>query len=373
MGFWHTGYADFHAPTGLEDYVFSPPPPVRFVCEHCAETFEDFEELRRHRFEQHPVRQPGLWLRGRAVGAIRQIITMPIQAGDVRLQDVSRCLINGEAVSFKKIAQRLSEMRNECLQLRLENDDASTVFELDFQIADERHLKGVEKAFLDLAGEKQLTAEAVGRFSRSCEEFSTARLYWDGICLYLYGVMAKERSPDSGLHQTQYVEHFLRAEDELRGFDRRLARSVRALIAFHFNRFDEAELLAPEGALRHAASAFSGLLQGLPWHFDAAFLPSPGGVVENLLTDQDTLQILSDASHGVVELKARAAELVAHQQNATKGGYDQMKRSLLAAEALAACEDDASHTQARKLARELAGKPDTHVWAETILERLERT
>lgn len=41
-----------------------------------------------------------------------------------------------------------------------------------------------------------------------------------------------------------------------------------------------------------------------------AFSPVPGSAVEDLLTDQHTLQILADASHGLVGLKARAEELL---------------------------------------------------------------
>jgi hypothetical protein len=149
-----------------------------------------------------------------------------------------------------------------------------------------------------------------------------------------------------------------------------LARIVRSLVAFHFNQFDDAEYLTPEGALRHAAGAFAGLLQGLPWHFDEAFSPAPGGAVEDLLTDQDTLQILADASHGLVGLKARADELLAHLRRAPASGYDHMKRMLLACEALAARDESASHAEARKLARMLAGKPDTSAWANAMLERL---
>ena len=83
MGFWHTGYAEFHEPSGLEEYVYSPPPPVRYVCEHCSESFAELEGLRRHRFEQHPVRQPALWLRGRAAGALPQLLMTPLQPADV--------------------------------------------------------------------------------------------------------------------------------------------------------------------------------------------------------------------------------------------------------------------------------------------------
>ena len=370
MGFWHTGYAEFHEPSGLEGYVYSPPPPVRYVCEHCSASFAELEGLRRHRFEHHPVRQPALWLRGRAAGALPQLLMTPLQPADVVVEDATRCLLNGSPVPLASLGNLLAAMNREFVELQLENAGASTRCVLDFRIADEAHLTGVESAFLRLARGKALTLEAVGRFNSECAQFSSAKLYWDGICHYLYGVMAKERSPDTGLKQGQYVERYMRASDELSGFDRPLARSVRALVAFHFNQFEDAKLLAPEGALRHAAGAFAGLLQGLPWHFDAALSPATGSAVEDLLTDQDTLQILSDANHGLLELKNGGDELLAHLRRAAAGGFDQIKRTLLAGEALAAREDAASHTAARKLARELASQHDTSAWAQAMLERL---
>jgi hypothetical protein len=371
MGFWHTGYAEFHEPTGLEGYVYRPPPPVRYACEHCSAHFGELDELRRHRFEHHPLRQPALLLRGRAVGALPLKVLTPVRPGDVVVEDATRCVVNGHAVKPATLGDVLAPMTREFVELELANGEVTTRCVLDFRIADEVHLVGVEAAFLRMARDRVLTIDAVARFIQDCRGFASAMPYCDGICHYLYGVMAKEHSPDSGLRQSQYAEKYLRASDELAGFDRPLARSVRALIAFHFNQFDEAELLAPEGALRHAAGAFGALLQGLPWHFDAAFSPAPGSAVEDLLTDQDTLQVLADASHGLVALKNRADDLVAHMRRAAPGGYDRMKRVLLAGEALAAREDEASHTAARRLARELAPQHDTSAWAEAMLNRLQ--
>lgn len=370
MGFWHTGYAEFHEPTGLGDFVYSPPVPIRYACEHCVESFADIEQLRRHRFEQHPIRQPALWLRGRAVGALPQRVMTQLAAADVVVEDASSCLLNGSRVTLPKLGERLAAMTREFVELSLENGAATTKFMLDFHIAEEAHVAGVEAAFLRLARDHVLSIEALSRFIQDCREFPSAMPYCDGICHYLYGVMAKERSHDSGLRQDQYVERYLRASDELSGFDRPLARSVRALIAFHFNQFDEAKLLAPEGALRHTAGAFANLLQGQPWHFETAFSQAPGNAVENLLTDQDTLQILASASYGLNEIKLHADELLAYQRRAAVGGYDQLKRSLLACEALAAREDLESHAEARKLARAWASQPDTTGWATAILERL---
>jgi hypothetical protein len=370
VGFWHTGYAEFHEPTGLGEYIYTPPPPVRYACEHCSQLFLDLEALRKHRFEQHPVRQPALLLRGKPVGALPQVLMTPLDPSDVLVEDAANCLLNGQPVPTARLGQQLAAMRREYVEVELSNQGATTRCLLDFKVADEAHIAGVETAFLRLARDRLLNIQAISRFNDDCRSFASAMPYCDGISHYLYGVMAKERAPDSGLRHEEYIQRFLRSSEELSGFDRPLARSVRALVAFHFNQFDDAEYMAPEGALRHAAGAFAGLLQGLPWHFDEAFSPAPGSAVEDLLTDQDTLQILSDASHGLVGLKARAEELLAHLRRAPASRYDHMKRMLLACEALAARDEPASQAEARKLARMLVGKPDTSAWAKAMVERL---
>jgi hypothetical protein len=369
MGFWHTGKWDQDQPTGLDDVEYSPPPPVRYGCEHCSAHFAELEELRRHRFERHPMRQPALLLRGRAVGALPVTVLSPLGRDDIVVIDATGCTVNGCSIKLTSLGACLAGMSREYVEVELTNGGAVTRCLLDFRIAAEVHLAGVEHAFLRMANDRALSIDAVGRFTHDCQGFEDAMLYCDGICHYLYGVMAKEKSADSGLRPDHYAERFVRASEYLSGFDRPMARSIRALVAFHFNHFDEAERLAPKGALRHAAGAFSGLLHGLPWHYETAFSPSLGSAVENLLTDQDTLQVLSDASYGLIELKAHSHELQERLRRAP-AGYDRLKRVLLASEALVEMDDDASHVLARRLARELAGQFETRAWAETILERL---
>jgi len=220
-----------------------------------------------------------------------------------------------------------------------------------------------------MARDRLLDIEAVSRFNKDCRDYLSAMPYCNGIANYLYGVMAKERSSDSGLKHEDYIPKFLRSSYELSGINRPFARSVRSLVAFQFNQFDDAWYLAPEGALRHAAGAFSVLLQGLPWHVDDS-LSSSAGAVEDLLTDQDTLQILADASHGIVFLKTHANELLERLGRASSEGYDHMKRVLLACEALAERDEPDSHSKARTLARTMASRPETSAWANEMLVRL---
>ena len=369
MGFWHTGYLEFHETSGFREDEYRPAPP-RFDCEHCGSHFGSLEELRRHRFERHPQRQPLLLIRGRAVGQLPLKLMTPLEPGDVAIEDVSRCKVNGRSVAPASLGGLLAGMKRKFVDLELANKGATTKCALDFQVADEAHLQGVEAAFLRMARGRELSLDAVARFIDECKPFDSAAEYSDGICQYLYGVMAKDRMADSGLRAEQYTEKLIQASDSLAGYHRSLANSIRALVAFHFNHFEDAELLAPEGTLRHAAGAFAGLLQGLPWHYEKAFDATSGDAIENLLTDQESLQILADASHGLIELKARTVELLAHLRRAP-GDYDRLKRALLAAEALAARDDAESRAEARRLARNWVGQEATRVWAEAMLNRLE--
>jgi hypothetical protein len=292
-----------------------------------------------------------------------------LTAADVIVEDATRCIVDGLVIRPSALGKHLVPITGKFVELELTNGTTSTRCMLDFRIAEEKHLAGVEAAFLRMARDRVLSVEAVSRFIQDCRGFNSAMPYCDGICHYLYGVMAKEQAPDSGLRPNQYAERYLRASEQLMGFDRPLARSVRAVVAFHFNQFDEAEPLAPEGALRHASEAFASLLQGLPWHLEAAFSSASRSAVEDLLTDQDTLQILADASQGLLELKAKTEELQARLRRVPTG-YDRLKRALLTAEAFAVREDATSHTAARRLARELAARPETSAWAEAMLDRL---
>ncbi len=64
MGFWHTGYMDFHEPTGLDGWVFDPKPPT-FPCKHCGAIWNSLDDLRKHRFEKHSLIRPILFIDGK--------------------------------------------------------------------------------------------------------------------------------------------------------------------------------------------------------------------------------------------------------------------------------------------------------------------
>src|SRR4051812_24666025 len=91
MGFWHTGYMEFHEPVGLGNW--SPTTAV-YGCAHCAATFSSPDGLTQHRFEAHPLHRPLLLVHGHEVGTRPIRITSPLKAHDVRLEKCDLAWLN---------------------------------------------------------------------------------------------------------------------------------------------------------------------------------------------------------------------------------------------------------------------------------------
>ena len=369
MGFWHTGYAEFHEPTGFGGFVYVEPPPIRYQCEFCASTFDSRDELRRHLFQSHPLRQPQLLLRGQPMGRLSKKLITPLQESEIAFEDADECQINGTSIPIGRLGQYLANFRNAFVDVMLKNGTVVSHFKLDFQVAKEADLVGVERAFLRLAQNRRLTLDDVSRFISESREYPTGMPYCNGICHYLYGVRAKEQLSDCELPVDKYVEYYLQATEELADVQRPLAQCIRAIVAFHFNHFDDAERWAPDGVLKQVASLFAKLLQGMPYQLPHAGQQNEGDEIADLLTDQATLHILDDASHELSTLRGKLDSLV-RTLDRTPAGVDRLKRVLLTAEVLASIDNDTEQARARRLAREASAKSETKIWGETLLKRM---
>src|SRR5262245_24018299 len=130
MGFWHTGYIEFHEPVGLGEW--RPTPPV-FRCVHCASVFATREALREHRFQAHPLRRPLLFLKGNEVGTQPVRITKRLDQGDIRVELCDRAAINGAPLAPTKVAPTLARVTSDVIRVTLERHGVTAVFELDFR------------------------------------------------------------------------------------------------------------------------------------------------------------------------------------------------------------------------------------------------
>lgn len=367
MGFWHTGYMEFHEPAGTE-WVYVPR-PIRFPCHLCKKSFSSMDELRRHRFENHRYSRPLMFVRGIELGATPLQVTRPLSPTDIQTDRVTVATVNGELTPLLKLPQVLSDTTNDRVTVVLANEGASSTFEFLVRIAKEEDLVGVESAFLKMTRSRSLTIRSIEVFIADCKPFETASLYCDGLCHYLYGVLAKERAPDSALTFDDYPTRFSRAADELQTYERSLAQIVRALVAFNFNHFDDAHKQAPDGRLHNAAVLYSGLLEGFPWQHEFERNETESNALVDLLTDHETLRILRWTELGAKEL-VNCIDDLQGQLKRDIPGYDKFKIQMLVAEALALIGDAVG---ARRVAREFMSNQQTQAWAEALVARISQT
>lgn len=362
MGFWHTGYIEFHEGTGIEAWCRPTPPTYR--CSRCTKTFKDAAALRHHRFEAHPFKRPLLFIRGIELGTTPLTITRPLNPSDIAASACATAVLNGVRMPVRRLADILASVEHDTLRIVLEGDGTAASFEVRIEIASDEDMAGVEQAFFDVARHRRLDMRAIEQFIAAADSYKTAAAYCDGVCEYLYGVLAKERSPASSLSYDAYREKFTRALDRLGTFDRLLANRISGLIAFHFNHFPAAAALSPGSRVGHAATVFHDWLSGMPprqWeqqHIEDDMR------LELLLTDWDTEQVVRWAvkdSRSIGEEKAQMEKMLRDGP----AEFDQSKlRILLAQVGLS------SKNQALVLthARELRNSPSLARWAEAAIE-----
>ena len=361
MGFWQTGYMEFHEPVGLDGFEFSPSPPT-YPCCHCNSVYDTRDELRQHRYEAHPRRRPPLYICGIEVGSDPRRITRPLREEDVHADGFDIAILNGREMPAEELATCLTQVSTDVCQLTLRNAEVSIEFNLDFCIADEADLFGVETEFESLVRHGRLDTHALDDFISRCRPFSTATRYCDGVCSYLYGVLANERSGKSSLPRASYTKKFNYAAHQLTTYDRPIARLVCALIEFHYNHFPEVRQLAPQSRVGHASTRFAtSNVRAAPLQFPVS---DPAVYLEQLLTDRTTEQVIRwaicDAESLVSEIDEMESCLSCARQE-----YDKVKLSFLLSEAYAA----AGHVdRASRLARSLRNIHEFAPWAESVID-----
>ena len=365
MGFWHTGYMEFHEAVGLGDW--RPTPPV-YRCVHCDAAFSSPDDLRDHRFHAHPLRRPLLLIRGQEIGTHPLRITSTLKASDVRIEECDRAWLNGAEISVARVPSRLARTSSDVVRLVLQKVGVDAVFELDFRVASTSDLEGVEHQFRRTALGRKLDRRAVEEFISAAARFRSAIGYCDGICTYLYGVLSKERGGASSLPYEAYAGKFSKAAEELAVYDRPLAHTIGGLVAFHFNHFRDAAGLATDASRVGSVSARYAawlertrtMLTSLP------VVVARADPIETLVTDWETEQILRQASRPLAALASTTGELEAFL-NRDVAEFDRVKVRMLLAEVYSA---DGDIERSLKHARTLRNLPALERWSENLIEAL---
>lgn len=364
MGFWHTGYSEFHEAEGLGNFAPNLLPP-QFSCAHCVAVFTSLDDLRKHRFEYHPLRRPTLFLQGRELGAHTVRITRKLIDGDVRTDDCDRAVLNGKDLDFFSLPILLGKISSDVCRLTLSGAGISSEFTMEFRIASEKDLRGIEEQFERTVRGRHLNIRAIEEFIESTSEFSSAIGYCDGICAYLYGVLAKERALDTSLTYDAYVGKFSKASEELTAYDRPLARTISSLIDFHFNHFGESAHLSRETRAGKAAERYAAWLQDRAQEIDLEAAPNDMfSKLEALVTDWDTEQIVRWSIRPLHELSRYVNDMESFLNRDITVEYDRVKLHVLLGEIYTASGDV---KRALKHAKALRNLPALEKWAESMI------
>ena len=165
-------------------------------------------------------------------------------------------LVNGREIPVERLGEELAARSWETCRLMVCGDESQAEFTMEFRIASEEDLSGVDDEFARMAGTKLLDVRTVEDLITATRPFTTARGYSDAICTYLHGVLVKEGVAGSSIAYARYNEKYTESVEELNWYDRPLARAIVSVIEFHHNHFPEAALQGRGSRTGEAAGRF---------------------------------------------------------------------------------------------------------------------
>lgn len=341
MGFWHTGYMEFHEPAYEPVGTPIPATPPEFPCADCGLVFSSERARRAHRFDGHAAKRPTLVLRGRECGRTRLLVTSPSSAADWTTSDVERISVNSRETTPLTAAKYLAGVTSGVQTVTVSNGPLERTFEFDFCLAEEEDLALADQALDKLITSRELSRNAIDAFIMRAGRGVTARRYREGLATYLYGVLAREAEEDlrrvDASGAPLYEQRYNGAVSLLSSFDRPAAEAICGLIALHYNQFDLAVRKTNSHRVSDVAARFRSLLSG------GAFLTTSladrsHGNFDQALSDSVTEDLLDV---GASSLDGTLSPVVT-QVLSSLGDLrpqDQFKVRLIAAEAMLAAGD----------------------------------
>ena len=370
MGFWHTGYMEFHEPTGEGFGLQSETAPPAYPCPKCGLEFSSERDLRVHSFAGHATPRPMLVFRGRECGRSRLTITTKTSPAQWVMKNAQLVTVNGRSVTPRRAAAFLSSQRSGVSDVVLTNDDVSQTFQFKFSLAEETDLQGVDAALARLIDGGELSLRSIDDFIMRSKPYPTASRYLSGLAEYLYGVLARESTaeprPVDESVGAGYQGKYDQAVGILGAFDRPPAEAICGIVAFHYNQFDRAMTKTKSRRVAEVSLRFQAMLKGEHW-LDGDLSSSPHPSLDSALSDSLIEQVLKWSA---VPLDGSAsdqmAELTANIQSQRPG--DAFKLHMVAAEHFLATRDP---TSAARHAEWLRHSRRTEAWYTDFRSRLQ--
>lgn len=297
VGFWHTGYLEFHEPTADTDLLSWEPMPPNYPCPTCRVGFSTEADLHVHTFEGHPTQQPVLVLNGRECGRRRLTVTYQTQSTDWVVQNADAAWVNNQAASTGDLVQRLVQTRTGIIDVTLGNGKVRSDFQFEFALAEMQDLEGVDSVLEELVRGADLSAESIDTFIMRSKRYATAGRYYSALADYLYGVAMREADPESQhsnspLDRGAYADRFDSAVSVLGTFDRPPAEAICGIVAFHYNQFEHSMTKTRSQRVAQASIRFEGLLRGT-WCHRGDLAPARHASLDYALSDAAMEQVLS--------------------------------------------------------------------------------
>lgn len=372
MGFWHTGYMEFHEPTGEGTGRISPKPAI-FPCPTCSAVFASDVDLHLHQFRGHAIPRPLLLLKGRQCGQSRVTLTTATRPDDWVLLNCGQVALNGEGTDLETAPHLLAQQRSGVCDVRLVNGSVVQEFQFEFALADGEDLDGVDGALDHLIATGELSRGSIDDFIMRARSYPTAAKYTGGLATYLYGVLARERvseaTPEgpvesSGAYQGKYDQ----AVGVLGGFDRPPAEAICGIVAFHYNQFERAMYKTKSPRIAAVSMRLHAMTSGQKWSRED-LSRRPIGSLDAALSDSVLEQVIGWVS---IPLDGSAHDRVAdiETQLRDQRPQDALKLHLVLAEhALAARRPD----DARRHAEVLRHTRLADNWYADFRDRLSRS
>lgn len=366
MGFWHTGYMEFHEPSGEGWARPAKPAPPTYPCPRCGLVFSSEQDLHVHAFGGHSIRRPILVLMGRECGRSRLTVTTPTSPANWVTRNAQRAAVNGRRITPEEIAPLLSAQRSGVFDVELANDGVVQDFQFEFKLAEEDDLRGVDEALERFIEGHELSLRAIDDFIMRGKRYQTASRYLAGLADYLYGVLRREGIDPAAPVNAPYEAKYDQAVGVLGAFDRPPAEAICGLVGFHYNQFDRAMTKTRSERVAAVSLRLQAMLAGKPWIADD-LSSAPHTSLDIALSDSVIDRVLQWCAMPLDgNATGRAADIVAALPE--QRPYDALKLRLIAAEHFLAAGDPGA---AVREAEELRHSQKTEHWYANFRSRVE--
>ncbi|WP_158768848.1 hypothetical protein [Paraglaciecola sp. L1A13] len=205
--------------------------PARYYCQVCEASFATRQDLILHVWQQHPTKQPQLYINNRELRSTRFICRDKTLLGTLIGANYQTIRVNGEETEIEAFNSTMKFSDNQFYVIELINSKVTRKFELDVKLAASDEINAIDKCFMSFFNGRGFTSETLDNFIQSVKEYKSAVEYVEGIVCYLQGILAK----DGRTSYINYEDHEAKLNvslEKLSSFNSQLAEVICNIIYF---------------------------------------------------------------------------------------------------------------------------------------------